>query len=382
MSNDFAPQSSNAAADQPAQWASATRYMAAAFMVIALVPLLLFLAPVIDTVALGFIVAFLMYLPIRALVGRTSMQYRLAVILMYVLLMIIWVLVVTGGIQHLANGARELAAALDQAVIGMETDQDVLRRAGADAGAWLSGRLLSLVSGVIGLIGAQIVGLFFSFLLLLAMGTGRGRLASCVPPRYRRESSLLLKKLDQVWVGYMVAQVIYGVALGTLSFVEYLLLGVPYPLVMAVLTGLISLIPTIGGLISSLIVAIPCLLLGSTVLTDMPNGTFALLVLGINVVITQLTYNFLALPIVGKFVKLPTVVVLVGVLVGIALGSIVLAFLAVPILSTLAITGSYVLSKIAQRDPFPGQEVPEPPEEGFFSQLVISGATATNQGEH
>jgi predicted PurR-regulated permease PerM len=120
-----------------------------------------------------------------------------------------------------------------------------------------------------------------------------------------------------------------------------------------------------------LIVAVPCLLLGSTVFTDMPNLTFALLVLLINVVITQLTYNFLALPIVGRFVKLPTVVVLVGVMVGVALGSIALAFLAVPILSTLTTVGGYILSKIARREPFPSEEVPDPPEEGFFSQLLV-----------
>jgi predicted PurR-regulated permease PerM len=93
--------------------------------------------------------------------------------------------------------------------------------------------------------------------------------------------------------------------------------------------------------------------------------------LGVNIVITQRTYNFLALPIVGKFVQWPTVLVLVGVLAGLALGSIVLAFLAVPILSTLVIVGGYVLAKIARRDPFPGEEVPDPPEKGFFSQLLI-----------
>jgi predicted PurR-regulated permease PerM len=203
------------------------------------------------------------------------------------------------------------------------------------------------------------------------MGKAQGRLSGWVPSRYRRETTLLFTKLDHIWVGYMSSQVVYGAALAVFSFFEYALLGVPYPFVMAVLTGFISLIPTIGGLLASVIVAIPCLLLGSTVLTDMPNLTFALLVLLINVVITQVTYNFLALPIVGKFVKLPTAVVLVGVLVGVALGSIVLAFLAVPILSTLTTIGGYILSKIDRREPFPGEDVPDPPEEGFFSQLLV-----------
>jgi len=72
-------------------------------------------------------------------------------------------------------------------------------------------------------------------------------------------------------------------------------------------TGFVSLIPSIGGLLASLIVAIPCLLLGSTVFVDMPNEVFAPLVMVIKAVITQFTHNFFALPIVGKFVKLPTV---------------------------------------------------------------------------
>ncbi len=141
---------------------------------------------------------------------------------------------------------------------------------------------------------------------------------------------------------------------------------------MAVVTGFVSLIPSIGGLLASLIVAVPCLLLGSTVFVDMPNKVFAFLVMVINVIITQVTYNFFALPIVGKFVKLPTVVVFVGVLVGFALGSIVLAFLSVPILSTARVTGSYFLSKVLKRDPFPDETVPDSPEPGFFSQLLLS----------
>ena len=87
MSSDSPPQSNIAAAgEQPAQWPRAARYMAAAFLVIAIGVLLVFLVPVISTVALGFIFAFLMYLPIRALLEHTHMRYPLAVVLLYLLL--------------------------------------------------------------------------------------------------------------------------------------------------------------------------------------------------------------------------------------------------------------------------------------------------------
>ena len=252
---------------------------------------------------------------------------------------------------------------------------------GNDAGSWLIQTLESVFGGVFGLLGVLFGGLFFSFLLLLAMGQAQGMMKDWVRPRYRREATLLLTKLDGIWTGYMASQVVYGIALAALSFVEYLLLGVPYPLLMAIITGLVSLIPTVGGLLASAIVAIPCLLLGSSVMTDMPPTTFALLVLGINIVITQVTYNFLALPIVGKYVNLPTAFVLVGVLIGLALGSIVLAFLAVPILSTVFMAFRYVLAKVSAREPFPGEKVPDPPKPGFFSQLLVVSSHRNQQGE-
>ena len=382
MPHDLPPQTGAAAGgDPPVQWAKTTRYMAAAFLIVAIGVLLLFLIPVIHTVALGFIIAFLMYLPIRALTRRSSIRYSLAVILLYVLLVVIIVVIGVTAFSVFSKQSDTLSAALEAAIADIEEHEDALdqlvARVGSSAGAWLAEALASTVSGVLGLLGLVLAGLFFSFLLLLAMGNAKGALADWITPRSDRESILLLMKLDQVWVGYLVAQVIYGTALAVLSFIQYSLLGVPFPFVMAVLTGLISLIPTIGGLLASLIVSIPCLLLGSTVLTDMSNLTFALLVLALNVVITQITYNFFALPIVGKYVKLPTALVFVGVLVGVALGSIVLAFLAVPILSTLTIVGGYVLAKIAQREPFPGETVPDPLEEGFFSQLLIPSPNPT-----
>ena len=30
-----------------------------------------------------------------------------------------------------------------------------------------------------------------------------------------------------------------------------------------------------------------------------------------------------------------------------------------------------ILSRIARREPFPGEYVPDPPEEGFFRQLLV-----------
>jgi len=239
-----------------------------------------------------------------------------------------------------------------------------------DISAQLDKILLNMLLNLAGFIGTTFVALFFSFLLLFNLNQGRGALAGWIPDRGKGEILGMLYKLDVVWTGFMTAQIIYCVVLSAASYLEYALLGVPYPFLMAVLTGVISLIPTIGGLLASLIVAIPCLLFGSTIYTDMSPLTFTVIVTLINIVITQVSYNFIALPVIGKFVRLPVAAVFAGVLAGVAVGNILVAFLTVPILSTLAIFSGYLLSKVEDR-PYLAMEPDGRKEAGFFSQLLV-----------
>ncbi len=370
----LSPGSETSLSHQPLQWEKPARYAGAVVLLIGTILVLTFITPVLPIVSMGFIFAFLIYMPARTLARRAPIRYPLAVVLLYLLLILLgWA--ISAGVSYLAEGVDRLSAGIQSAGPGLQVPESVLTRQLGQGVATAAGvvlkSLLSLTSGLIGMIGLLGAALFFSFFLLLDLGKARGALADWVPPGYQREITLLLKKLDRIWVGYMTAQIMYGAILAGTSWIEYTLLGVPSPFVLAVVTGLVSLIPSIGGLLASGIVAVFTLLLGSTVFVDMPNGTFTLLVTLINVVITQGSYNFIALPIVGRYVSLPVAAVFVGVLVGLALGNIVLAFLIVPILSTLRVLGGYILSKVMRREPFPGETLAESSEAGFFSQLLI-----------
>ncbi|MEJ2557535.1 MAG: AI-2E family transporter [Anaerolineae bacterium] len=371
----LSPGSETSPSRQPLQWEKPARYAGAVVLLIGTILVLTFITPVLPMVSMGFIFAFLIYMPARTLARRAPIRYPLAVVLLYLLLLILLGWAISAGVSYLAEGVDRLSAGIQSAGPGLQLPESVLTRqldqgVTSAAGVVLKS-LLSLTSGLIGMIGLLGAALFFSFFLLLDLGKARGALADWVPPGYQREITLLLGKLDRIWVGYMTAQIMYGAILAGASWIEYTLLGVPSPFVLAVVTGLVSLIPSIGGLLASGIVAVFTLLLGSTVFVDMPNGTFTLLVTVINVAITQVSYNFIALPLVGRYVRLPVAAVFVGVLVGLALGNIVLAFLIVPILSTLRLLGSYILSKVMRREPFPGEMLPESSEVGFFSQLLI-----------
>ncbi len=186
-----------------------------------------------------------------------------------------------------------------------------------------------------------------------------------------REAALLLNFLDRIWGNYLLGISLFAFVLGALSIVEYWLLGVPYPAVFGVLTGLICLLPLIGGFLSGLVVFIPCLLFGSLRFPQLSPLVFAIMVTLINDLLCQISYNFVALPIIGKLVRLPYWVVLSGTMLGFVFNTVLFAFIVIPIFSTLRLFYTYVLAKISCLEPFPNRERPGIREAGFLSQFLL-----------
>jgi predicted PurR-regulated permease PerM len=370
--------------EPPIVWSTPARYLAIILLLITLVMMVIFIKPVFATVALGFIFALIFYAPINWMSKLFKGRYGLATIVFCLLVAIVIILIILWGLGYLvANGnslGEQLSAALDSFTLP-DTIPDSITNAIQQFAAWYRDALLSLIIGAVSFIALVFVALFFSALLLINLNQARGGLAKVIPDPHQNEIHRILKNLDGVWAGYMTAQIIYATVLAIGSWIEYTLLGVPYPVLMAVLTGLLTLIPSIGGWISNIVVTIPCLLLGSTRFPEMSNLTFAMIVAVINMVITQISYNFIALPVVSRFVRLPVALVFITVLAGVATGNILLAFLIVPILSTITIIGGYLLSKVVKRDIGSGIVSDDSKKAGFFSQLLIGKETETNSAE-
>jgi predicted PurR-regulated permease PerM len=149
-----------------------------------------------------------------------------------------------------------------------------------------------------------------------------------------------------------------GIVIGILTWIQLTLLGIDGALPLAIFTGFISLIPTLGGIIALIPLAIVPLLQGSTVFIEMSHITVALLVVGINLVISQLIWNVVAPKMLGDALNLPMPVMIVGVFIGAAIGGILGAFLVAPIMSMISVIVGYVIAKVSGFDPYPG-EIPE-----------------------
>ncbi len=405
-------------AGEPPQWATTTRYIAGLGLIILGIIGLLLLLPIIQVLFIAFVISYLMYLPSRALNQRLGIAFPLAVILLYGIAVIVLVLLILIGIPALLREINNLLITLGDAwalflaalegyqpgdlVLSLGTFQfdfdpliqpirNFVLPAPADVNEPLAisainlrallegvvnvaGGAVYVVTSVVGTLAGFIAALFLAFVIslltLLDLNRSRGFLIQWLPKAYSREISILVTKIDRVWVSFFRGQLIVGSLLGIISFIQFTLMGVPGALPLAIQNGIISLIPNIGGLISAIPVVIVTLLSGSTVFTEMPNVTFTLLVVFIIILYSQVIYTFVSPVIVGKSVNLPVVFVIVGVVIGFALGGILGALLIVPIMSSLRLVVSYVMAKIALHDPFPGEDVDPSAPHGFISQIV------------
>lgn len=392
------------------QWTTWHRQLATVLLIILGVYAVSLLAPVINMLILAIMLAFLLFLPSRSLARRAHIPYALAVMLVYLLMVIIIVVVLLvvipalitsvssllGEIQQAYNEAARSLQAInpDEAVIivvGQPVDvseivrqlqsltsplgatpteelTDPLRLEQLQLGqlvnqaigvvASLTGTLTSAISGVTGVFSTFGLAIFVSFLILLDMPITARSVAQNVPLNYRREYSLLVAKILHVWNGFFRGQLIIGLIIGLLTWIQLRVMGIHNAELLAFITGVISLIPTIGGIIALLPLGVVPFFQGSNVLVNLSPGLLALLVVVINLIISQVIWNVVAPKILGDALDLPLPVVIVGVFIGAAAGGILGAFLVAPIMGTFKVLLQYVLAKIGQRDPYPGQEAP------------------------
>jgi predicted PurR-regulated permease PerM len=356
-------------------WEKNTRMLIAFFLILFGIFAVTLIKPVFDVVVVGFLFSFILYLPINALSKKFRGRFILAESIIFFLVALLFAFLILSFLRNIVADTQDLSQALlsintTSLVNILPTQGNIasqLQQVTASVATGLIKILGELVNGVVTLF----TGLFIGFLLMMNMHGGRGIMVSWVPESMSGEIKSLLTSMDHMWVRYMLVQVIYASCIAGASYLLFLILGVPYPLPMAIVIGVLSVIPIIGGILGSIVIAFNCLIFGSTRFTSMPPAMFALIVLVLELLISQGIYFFIGLPLTGKMVKLPMVVVLVGAMIGFSTGSILVAFLAVPLISTAKVIGSYLLVKVMNLDRPAVEPVEDKGDPGFFNQLMI-----------
>ncbi len=236
----------------------------------------------------------------------------------------------------------------------------------------------SVFSGILTLV------LTFLFSIYISLDAHKlsGKFIKLVPPPYRSEIATLLSRLRRIWRAYFRGQLNLMLTIGIFTWIVALVIGLPNSFTLAVIAGVLELLPGLGPFLAAVPAVLLALLQGSTYL---PVGhiTFALIVIGCYVLIQQIENNFIVPRVIGDAVELPPLIVLIGVVVGASVAGILGALLAAPVVASTKEIMSYLYAKILGNPPFPPQQTrPEPVKPSWLDQakrFIAKGKTSVRR---
>jgi len=208
---------------------------------------------------------------------------------------------------------------------------DTIQNALKDLAAGLpdaASALLGIFAGVFGSVLSLVTLTFLSLFLLMERVTITNWLFGFAPPEVERRWRPVLENSISAISSSLIGNVAISVVAGTVAGLSAWAFGLPFPIVLAVITGFLDLIPQVGATIAAVIL----------VAVALTVSTPAAIAMGIIQLIYQQVENYIVYPLVYRqAVELSPFTTIVAVLIASALLGVVGAILAVPFAAVIKI---------------------------------------------
>jgi predicted PurR-regulated permease PerM len=183
-----------------------------------------------------------------------------------------------------------------------------------------------------------------------------------LPSSQRNELIPLFAQVNALLGRYVRGQIFLIGVMSTATFIGLSILQVPFVLLLAVMTGVLEVIPIVGPITAG---AIACLVaLGHPAPWGLSQIWYMAIVAVMYTVLRHAEDYFVIPLVIGRIVKLHPAVVIFSLLTGGALYGLLGVLVAVPVAATLRLVLIYVGAKLRDEDPFPQLEqeleVPHP----------------------
>lgn len=215
--------------------------------------------------------------------------------------------------------------------IDLDSRYDVVSRLTNEVEKRLSSgeTVTALFGGVFGAGAAVVSGVFSTFTVLVltlyflaSLPSTKAAGYRLVPRSRRRRAELLGDEISSRIGGYVIGQITVASINGVASYVTMLIVGVPYPLVLAVTVGIIGIIPLIGATLGAVVVVIVSLFMSPA----------SAVVMAVYYVVYQQVENYVIVPrIMQRAVAVPGAVAIVAGLAGATLMGLLGALIAIPL---------------------------------------------------
>ncbi|MFA6522683.1 MAG: AI-2E family transporter [Patescibacteria group bacterium] len=209
-------------------------------------------------------------------------------------------------------------------VSGSWFDQDLDEMILSIQRSGLKESLPQIVTGITSAFGGIVTGLLIlilAFYLVIDGNSLKQKLGAFLSPSSRSFLFELIPVVREKIGLWLRGQLIIMVTMFTVTYVALSILGVPYALLLAILTGLLEVIPFLGPIIA----AVPAILLALTV-----SPVMAVCVAILYFVMEQIEGDVLTPNIMQRVIGVNPVITIGSLLVGYELGGVICALLAIP----------------------------------------------------
>lgn len=294
----------------------------------------------IRTIILGLFVSVLLMmalLPAVDLLSRYKIPRALAIVLVYILTLLAFGGILAGVIPPLVDQTSSLATRIPTYLeqVGIRgIDESLIRDQIAQIGtipADIVRLTLSVFSNLITVFAVLVI----TFYLLLERDNLNKYLTFLLGQGKEKKAKRFIDKLERRLGGWVRAEIILMSIVGVLTYIGLRLLGIHFALPLALLAGVLEIVPNIGPVVA----AVPAVLAGLTV-----SPVMGLAVAALYFLIQQLENSLIVPKVMEKSVGVRPLVTIISLAIGFKLAGIVGAVLAVPVVLVLQVASSEVFA--------------------------------------
>lgn len=350
------------------RWNNLTKILVASALAVSAILLLITFRVLIGPTVVAFLLAFILSYPVNWIQRSTGWARSLAVTAVYVVLLAVVVLTPIIVVPRLADLLTALQVILQELIDDLQNVTDgpflllgryrlsldtMLQETGQVLSNLLlaTGNPLTVARGVTNSVISVVYVLVLNFWILKDIYKLQRLVIDRIPVDYQEDARRMGQELGQIWHAFLRGQLALAVAMGVITWIPLLIIGMPNAGGLAVLAAAMEFLPSIGPFISGAIGTAFALLQGSSWM-PVNNLTFAIVVLIIYLITAQIENIYLIPRLVGGQVKLHPAVAFVGIIAGTLVFGLLGVLLATPIMASARVIISYVYHRLFDLEPF------------------------------
>lgn len=198
----------------------------------------------------------------------------------------------------------------------------------------LAGDVISLTTKIFSSLFLTLTILVMTFYLLMDWKKFLKFISSLFSGKQEKKIINFIENIETGLGKWVRGQVALTLIVGVLTYLGLTILGIPYALPLALIAGILEIVPIIGPIIS----AIPAILVGLTISPVMAAAVGTLFL-----IIQQLENNLIVPMIMSKVIGLQPPIIMIALLIGAKIAGVGGAFLAIPFVIIIRIALKEIL---------------------------------------